>query len=308
MQTVHLSIDELKKLLSCGCPDAVALYLYRKSAQPLETALDALHFTVPQMVAATEALRQLGLWEPAQRSPLQPDRPTYTEDDVRSALRDDRLRFSKLVGEAQRRLGRTLSTEELKTILSLVDFLRLPTEVVGLLLSYCVERSHRRGVRAPSMRTIEREAYRWADEGIDSLEAASFFVQEQLRIHTHVQQLRQLLQIEQRRLTSAEEQYIISWITMGFTDEAIRLAYERTCLNTGALKWAYMNSILRSWHEKGLHTPDEIAHGDAPPAVTVGKGKPKMYATHDAPLTPLERKAVARALANAQEDPADGLQ
>lgn len=301
MQPVTLSTEELRKLLSCGCTDAVALYLYRRSAQPLETALDALHFTVPQMVAATESLRQLGLWDTPERPPLQPERPTYTEDDVRRAIRDSQTQFSKLVGEAQRRLGRTLSTEELKTLLSFVDYLRLPVEVVGLLLSYCVERARQRSMRAPSMRAIEKEAYRWADDGIDNLETASFFVQQQLKLHTRVQQIRLLLQIDQRRLTSAEEQYIASWISMGFGDDVIRMAYEKTCLNTGALKWAYMNSILRSWHENNLHTPEEIAQGDAKaPAMPARRGN-EMYASHDAPLTPLEKKAVERALAKAGE-------
>ena len=302
MQPVTLNTEELRTLLSCGCPDAVALYLYRRSAQPLETAADALHFTVPQIVAATECLRQLGLWDTPERPPLQPERPVYTEQDIRLAMRDSRTRFSKLVGEAQRRLGRTLSTEELKTLLSFVDYLRLPVEVVGLLLSYCVERARRRSMRAPSMRTIEKEAYRWADDNIDNLETASFFVQQQLQLHTRIQQLRLLLQIDQRRLTAAEEQYITSWIAMGFGDDAIRLAYEKTCLNTGALKWAYMNSILRSWHENNLHTPEEIAQGDskAPAAAAPRRGN-EMYAAHDAPLTPLEKKAVAQALAKAQE-------
>lgn len=301
MQPVTLSTEELKKLLSCGCTDAVALYLYRRSAQPLETALDALHFTVPQMVAATDCLRQLGLWDTQEKPPLQPERPVYTEDDVRRALRDNRTRFSKLVGEAQRRLGRTLSTEELKTLLSFVDYLRLPVEVVGLLISYCVERARQRSMRAPSMRTIEKEAYRWADDNIDNLETASYFVQQQLRVHSRIQQLRLLLQIDQRRLTNAEEQLLTSWITMGFSDEVIRMAYDKTCLNTGALKWPYMNSILRSWHENNLHTPEEIAQGDAKaPASGVRRGN-EMYASHDAPLTPLEKKAVERALAKAGE-------
>ena len=57
MQSVTLTTEETRKLLSCSCPDAVALYLYRKAQQPLETALDALHFTVPQMVAATDCLK-----------------------------------------------------------------------------------------------------------------------------------------------------------------------------------------------------------------------------------------------------------
>ena len=92
MQPVTLNTEELRKLLSCGCPDAVALYLYRRSAQPLETAADALHFTVPQIVAATECLRQLGLWDTPERPPLQPER--Y----ARAVHADDRKRGLSLGG------------------------------------------------------------------------------------------------------------------------------------------------------------------------------------------------------------------
>lgn len=300
MQGVSLTNEELRKLLSCGCPDAVVLYLYRRAGLPRETALDALHFTVPRMTVATDCLRQLGLWdEPVQRH-IAPEPPVYTEEDVRRHLRDERGEFAKLIGEAQRRLGRTLSTEELKILLSLTDYLRLPVEVVGLLLSYCIERNRRRGARAPSMRMIEKEAYRWADEGIDTLEAASYYVQTQLRLHTRIQQLRLLLQIDQRRLTQAEEQYLSGWISMGFSDEVILMAFERTCLQTGGLKWNYMNSILKAWHEKNLHTPQEIAQGDAAPGYPQRREN-AAYRRHGDELSALERQAVERALAEGKE-------
>ena len=40
------------------------------------------------------------------------------------------------------------------------------------------------------------------------------------------------------------------------------MAYERTCLNTGGLNWAYMNKILQRWHQAGLHTAKAIRSGD----------------------------------------------
>ena len=40
---------------------------------------------------------------------------------------------------------------------------------------------------------------------------------------------------------------------MGFTEDAITLAYERTVYNTGSFKWPYMNAILKRWHAAGLH-------------------------------------------------------
>ena len=38
--------------------------------------------------------------------------------------------------------------------------------------------------------------------------------------------------------------------------------YERTCLNTGGLNWAYMNKILLRWHQAGLHTAEAVRSGD----------------------------------------------
>jgi DNA replication protein DnaD len=48
------------------------------------------------------------------------------------------------------------------------------------------------------------------------------------------------------------------------------MAYERTCLNTGGLNWAYMNKILTRWHEAGLHTADAVKQGDRKKAVPQG--------------------------------------
>ena len=40
------------------------------------------------------------------------------------------------------------------------------------------------------------------------------------------------------------------------------MAYERTCLNTGGLNWAYMNKILQRWNQQGLRTAEEVRGGD----------------------------------------------
>lgn len=301
MQSVTLTSEELRKLLSCGCPDAAVLYLYRKSGKPLETALDALHFTVDRMTAATQCLNQLGLWETTERPFPQPEHPVYTDADLREAMHGSKKSFSMLVGEAQRRLGRTLSTEELKTLLSFTDYLRLPTEVIGLLLSFCIDRNRHRNSRMPSMRAIEKEAYRWADEGIDNLEAASYYIHTQTRLQTQIQEVRRLLQIDNRRLTPSEEKYLTDWVKMGFGKEAISLAYERTCLGTGGLKWAYMNSILLNWHENNLHTVAQIKSGDIAPAQNAHR-KNDAVQHHGDKMTPLAKKAIQAALAEGQED------
>ena len=49
---------------------------------------------------------------------------------------------------------------------------------------------------------------------------------------------------------------------MGMEEDAIAMAYERTCLNTGGLNWAYMNKILQRWQEQGFRTVQDVQSGD----------------------------------------------
>ena len=132
------------------------------------------------------------------------------------------------------------------------------------------------------------EAYAWAERGIDSMEEAVAFIQTQNQRNSRLHQLQNLLQIRGRSLTAAEERYASGWMEMGFDDEVIGMAYERTCLNTGGLNWAYMNKILIRWHEAGLMNAEAIRTGDRKP----GTGAP----TGQRQLDAEERAAIERML------------
>ena len=190
------------------------------------------------------------------------ERPAYSERDVLDAMDGD-MDFRSLYGEIQRQLGRSLNTEELKIILGFTRYLGLNPEVISVLVCYCRERARQKGSsRNPSLRTIEKEAYAWAERGIDSVEEAAAFIQAQNVRNSRLGRLMRILQIRGRNLTQAEERYALSWLDMGFEDSAITEAYERTCLNTGGMNWAYMNKILQRWHESGLHTAEAVKNGD----------------------------------------------
>ena len=83
-------------------------------------------------------------------------------------------------------------------------------------------------------------------------------------------QLKQHLQIGGRNLTQGEEKFASQWLEMGFDKEAIAIAYDRTCVNTGGFSWTYMNRILTRWHEAGLHTGEQVLKNDRKPDVPKG--------------------------------------
>ncbi len=273
-QPVKISENHMRKLLSAGNPDAALLYLYLTSGNSMEGAEADLNFGNSRLSCASATLRQLGLIQEEHPSHIAPgERPSYTEGDVLNAMDAD-ASFRGLYGEIQRVLGRSLNTEELKIVLGFVRYLGLPADVITVLVCYCKERARQRGsLRNPSLRTIEKEAYAWAERGIDTVEEAAAFIQAQNVRNSRLHRLMDILQIRGRRLTPAEERYANNWLELGFDEESIGLAYERTCLNTGGLNWAYMNTILQRWHEKGLHDVQSIQNGDQKPVPKGASGQ-----------------------------------
>ena len=268
---VNITQTDMKKILSAASADAALLYLYIQGGNLLETALQDLPLNQSRLNTAAATLRQLGLICDDRRCPIAPgERPGYSERDVLEAMDSDNS-FRGLYGEVQRLLGRSLNTEELKILLGFVRYLGFTPDVITALVCYCKDRARQRGSsRNPSLRTIEKEAYAWAERGIDSVEEAAAFIQAQNVRNSRLYRLMSILQIRGRQLTAAEERYAQSWLDMGFDDDMITTAYERTCLNTGGLNWAYMNKILQRWHEQGLRSTEDIRNGDRNSSIPKG--------------------------------------
>ena len=265
-ESVTISQADLRKLLSAANPDGALLYLYLQSGKPLETAEKELNMNGSRVCCAAAVLRQLGLLPEERPARIAPgERPAYTDEDVYKTMDYD-TDFRGLYEEVQRLLCRSLYTEEIKILLGFVRYLGLDYDVISILVSYCKARAEKKGrKRRLGLLTIEQEAYAWAEKGIDTLEEAAAFIQMQNLRESKIGKLQQMLQIYGRNLTAAETRYANAWLDMGMDEEAISMAYERTCLNTGGLNWAYMNKILQRWHSQGLHTAEEIRTGDQKP-------------------------------------------
>ena len=177
----------------------------------------------------------------------------------------------------ERRLGKKLSANDLKILYTLYDHLALPAEVILLLVGWCTEETQRKygPGRRPFLSQIRKEGFIWARRGIDTMERAEEHIARLQRLRTREAEVLRLLDIPPRPLVEREKTYIAAWDDMGFADDAIRLAYERTVLKKQSMDWGYMNGILRRWHEKGLHTAAAVQAGDRDPRpVRAGGGTP----------------------------------
>jgi len=267
---LSLTAGAADRLLAAGSGDAALLYLYLlKTAGEYQTAqaAKALQWEPGRCDAAAGLLAGLGLAKlpdtPA-APPAQPEPPEYSAEDINKELEDADSPFPALVAEVQRRLGKPLSTTDLKSLYTIYDFSGLPPEVILLVVSWCLEEYQRKygPGRRPRMPQIQREAMLWKERGVETAEAAEAHLKRLTLLRERSTEILALMDIRDRPAVTREKEFIDGWLNMGFADEVIRLAYEKTVLQTGKRSLPYMNKILLDWHQKGLHTLEAIQASD----------------------------------------------
>ncbi|QNL44213.1 DnaD domain protein [Oscillibacter hominis] len=268
-ESVLVSGPVLRRLIGSGSGDAALLYLCllrRRGEISTEQAGRELKWDRMRLQTAEDELRAmnlLGAGEQREAAPSPP--PAYEREDVLNCLEHSE-EFRCLTAEVERKLGKKLSTPDLGTLLGLYDYLGLPADVIYLLVCHCMERSAARygPGRRPSLRRIEQEGYAWAARGIDTQERAAAYLKQYALRQGMLPRYMEALQLGDRPPAPSEEKYLAAWADMGFSPEAVALAYDRTMLRCHKLKMNYLDGILKKWDEKGLHTVDEIQSGDGP--------------------------------------------
>ena len=268
---VSLTAENADRLISLGQGDSSLPYIaLLRHGGELAQARQALGWSQGRLDAAYAALQEAQLVGPAptQSGPLRDNHPPeYVTQDVVAALTGDDT-FAALRRHVEQMLGAQLSPADLKALYTIYDYLGLPAEVIYLLTGWCVEEQERKygPGRRPRMSQVKKEAYLWHDRGVDTLPAAESFLQAQKGLSQRERKILPLIGIRDRRPADKEREYIAAWVDWGFDDRAIALAYEKTLLKKQSMSWPYMNSILKNWHAKGLHSVKEIEAGDAPAA------------------------------------------
>ena len=272
-ETIVLSADAARRLIAAGSGDAALLYLallQNHGAMAPGKLLEQLRWDQGRLNQAEAALMNCGLvgsHRPALSEEPEDQRPEYTREDVANQLEGDE-KFRLLTQNVENALGKRLSTPDLNILLGLYDYLGLPCEVIFLLVNHCAARlTARYGAgRRPNLKQIEKEGYAWARRGLLDLDSANAYLMQYAQRKSVTAQYAGVLGIGERKLSPTEERYLLSWAEMGFPPETVELAYDRTVLQCKELRWSYLGKILQNWHQKGLHTVQEVQEGDRRPA------------------------------------------
>ncbi len=205
-----------------------------------------------------------------------PQKPDYVFTSQRLAVDND-LKF--LVSEAQTALGKTLSNSDISTLLMLKDTCGLRPDVILMLLQYCVS------IDKGNMRTVEKIGIAWADEGINSVEAADAKIARAHQTSECYSFVSRIFGIQNvGSPTKKQLEYCMRWVEeWKFSSPMLREAYERCVDSKGELKFNYIDGILKKWHAMGIKNLDELK------AVESGGGQPSKKTNSSYNINDLEK-------------------
>lgn len=174
-------------------------------------------------------------------------KPNYTLDELKAFKSDEAT--SRLLFIAEQYLRKTLSANEVRTILFISDRLGFSEDLIDHLIQYCVDHGKK------DLRYIEKVAISWAQQGVTTPKQAAMLVG---KYDKSVYEIMKALG-KGGTPTKAEVSYITRWTKeYGFDAEIIFTACERTVLATDKHRFEYADRILNSWHKAGVHNKEDI--------------------------------------------------
>ena len=275
---IRISKNFIETELPAAPPSYVSVYL-----MTLATGGTAAEVAKKLNTTETEVLFAWGYWkgkgylqetEEKQETvkPVSSERPDYSPQELMQVGRHpDVMRLFRI---AQQKLGKMLNHNDMSMLFSFHDWLGLPIDVIELLLSYCTANGH------CGMRYIEKVALGWAEEGITTEEKAVEYIELRKTGFRTIMKA-----FGQNRLPVAtEENYMKKWLQeYKLPMEVVKIACERTVLQTGKASFAYADKIMENWKANGVKTLQDVESLD------------KAFAAKKSQNTPAEKPVVQTA-------------
>ena len=156
-----------------------------------------------------------------------------------------------LLEAIQQILARPLSPAEGESLVYLYTYLQLTPDYMVMAMEYC------KCISKSNLRYYEKLVTGWVDKGVDTHDKAEAHI---LKLSEHSSNeglIKVTFGIHDRELSNKEKNLINKWFDeLHFDFDMIKLAYEKTVLNTGKVAFPYINKILSQWSEKGIRTVD----------------------------------------------------
>ncbi|MCM1335456.1 MAG: DnaD domain protein [Bacteroides sp.] len=172
--------------------------------------------------------------------------PQFPPKEIASAVKsDEAVRY--LFETFERLAGRPTKHSERNALMILVEEVGMPTEVAVMLVEYCFS------IDRATPAYIKAAALEWCDSGIDTIGKAEERIKLLRARHTLEGRLRGLFG-RTSAFSKSERELIALWAGAAYPDELYEEAYDLCMKNAGRLSLKYMDTVLKSWAEKGYTT------------------------------------------------------
>ena len=159
--------------------------------------------------------------------------------------------IATLFKEAQHKLGRTIGYDGQCTLLLLHDHYGLPTDVLFMLIDYCVS------VGKTNYKYIQQVGADWGTREIDTLDKAAEQIETLRNVNSAWTEFARHVGIKNPRPTQNQAEFFHRWTKeLGFSVDTIILAYEEMADYTGKINYKYIEKVLLSWKAKSNNTED----------------------------------------------------
>ncbi len=178
-----------------------------------------------------------------------PTKVKMTWQDIATASRNDPM-IAGLVECAQTSFGRALSHNDMQKLVELYIQEGFHPETMMLCVTYLSTKNKR------TVNALHHELKAWQNDGVVTGEQADKHLQLLALREKRELFVAELLQIPQTELTQGGRKAIVRWYeNFGFDDVML----QEGVLHCGAKKdlW-YLNSILKTWHSKGVLTVHDV--------------------------------------------------
>lgn len=178
-----------------------------------------------------------------------------------------------LMQSADEIFGRITGPNDKATLLFIHEYDGLPVEVIIMLLQYAFS------IGKGNMRYIEKTAVNWADEEINTINAAEKKIKALTDSRSAAKRVQRILGLDEHSPTEKELEYAELWINKWhYSDEMIRKAYELCVDQKGKYIPKYIGSIIENWHSAGITDVSQIKEKNPK---TKKKSKSHYEATYD---------------------------
>ena len=164
-----------------------------------------------------------------------------------------------LINEASNILGKLLSQPDMATLVMLHDTDGLPVDVILMLITHCVE------IGKGNMRYIEKTGISWAHEGIVTFNLAEEKIRSYSEFTSAWNTVAAVFGIKlSGSPTQKQLEFANRWVNVWrFSEDMLRLAYERCVDAKGEMKVSYINGKLKRWNDMSLKRTEDVLKADA---------------------------------------------